>query len=206
MFKLLDTWGEIADDILYKSKFFSSEYFSNISQQYTTERRLTNPKTGNQLIVTANNLVYTHVIEKNYQQENKEFKQRVVDYIVPEILCRYGLIIRRLGMVFVSELDTESMKKFAFLYFQDSVKGITDFRFSRKEATPRGLLFAEEQDFINKIFSFGSIGENMQGVSYDFQLHFNPIRQDVRNIVSSFMAMAELGFSEDVLSQLRGEK
>ena len=44
MFKLLDTWGEIADDILYHNKYFSTQLFTNISTQYTTERQLYNPK------------------------------------------------------------------------------------------------------------------------------------------------------------------
>lgn len=37
MFRLLDYWGKIADDVLYNNKYFSSEFFSNISTQYTTE-------------------------------------------------------------------------------------------------------------------------------------------------------------------------
>ena len=45
-FKLLDYWGEIADDILYKSEYFGCEFFSNISTHYTTERSLNNPNTG----------------------------------------------------------------------------------------------------------------------------------------------------------------
>ena len=206
MFKLLDMWGEIADDILYKNKYFSSEYFSNISQQYTTERSLTNPKTGNQLIISANNLVYTHNIEGNYEQEYSEFKKRIENYIVPEVLSTHGLIVRRLGIVYVSELDTETMKRFASLYFNSTVQGITDFRFSRKEATSGGLLLAENQDFINKIFSVGNIGERVHGISYDYQLHFNPIRQDVRDTIASFMTMASTGFDNDILSQLRGTK
>ncbi len=67
-------------------------------------------------------------------------------------------------------------------------------------------MFAENQDFINKIFSVGYIGERVQGISYDYQLHFNPIRQDVRDTISNFMTMANTGFANDILSQLRGTK
>ena len=206
MFRLLDTWGEIADDILYRSKYFSTEYFTNISQQYTTERRLSNQQTGNQLIITANNLVYTHNIKGDYSNEYNEFKQRIENYLVPQILSAYGLIVRRLGLVYVSELSNEAIKRFASIYFNPSVRGITDFRFSKKESTLEGLIFSSNQDFINKIFSVGSFGEKKQGISYDFQLHFNPIRQDVRDIISVFMTKADAEHSKDVLCQLEGEK
>lgn len=206
MFKLLDMWGEIADDILYKSKYFSAEYFSNISQQYTTERSLSNPKTENQLTITSNNLVYTHNIDGDYEQEYGMFKKRVENYIVPEILSARGLIVRRLGVVYVSVLDSETMKAFSQLYFKPTIQGISDFRFSKRETTKGGLLLADNQDFINKIYSVGNIGENKQGISYDFQFHFNPIRQDVRDTISSFMDMAKASFSNDVLNQLRGKQ
>jgi len=202
MFKLLDMWGEVADDILYKNKYFSSEYFTNISQQYTTERSLTNPSTGNQLVIASNNLVFTHNIEADFEKEYAEFRRRVEDYIVPQILSAHGLIVRRLGMVYVSELGETEMKKFASLYFNSSVQGISDFRFSKKEATNGALLFSENQDFVNKIYSVGNLGDKVQGISYDYQLHFSPIRQDVRDTIGTFMKKAGDEFSADVLSQL----
>lgn len=204
MFKLLDMWGEIADDILYKSRYFSTDYFSNISQQYTTERSLTNLKTGNQLVISANNLVYTHNIDGNYEQEYGDFKKRVENYIVPDILSAHSLIVRRLGIVYVSELNSNVMSKFTSIYFKPSVQGIRDFRFSKKESTTKGLLLSDNGDFVNKIYSVGNIGEKKQGISYDFQLHFNPIRQDVRDTIGIFLNMANSNFTSDVLDQLRG--
>lgn len=202
-FKLLDTWGEIADNILYNSKYFSSEYFTNISQQYTTERSLTNPHTGNHLTITASNIVYTHNIAENYDKEYDDFKHRIENYIVPEILSFYKLIVRRLGIVYVSELEPKYINRFASLYFNPSFQGVSDFRFAKKENSTEGLLYAENQDFINKIYNVGNLGERVQGISYDYQLHFNPIREDVRDTISSFMIKANEAFSEDILGQLR---
>ena len=64
-------------------------------------------------------------------------------------------------------------------------------------------MYAENQDFINKIYNVGNLGERVQGISYDYQLHFNPIREDVRDTISSFMIKANEAFSEDILGQLR---
>lgn len=205
MFKLLDSWGEIADDILYNNKYFSAEYFPSISPQYTLERSLSNPKTGNQISLSAFNLVYTHNIYENYDQEYKEFRRRVENYIVPKILSSHGLVVRRLGVVYVSEVKSKEMKDFTSLYFNPAVQGIGDFRFSKKETTEGGLLLADNQDYINKIYNVGSVGAETKELSYDFQLHFVPIRQDVRDIITRFMKMANEGFSKDILSHLHRE-
>lgn len=197
MFRLLDMWGEIADDVLYKNKYFPEGYFTNISAQYTTERSLMSPL-GHQLTITANNLVYTHIIVENYEKEYEEFRKRVINYIIPEILSKRGLVVRRLGMVYFVELNKESISKFADKYFNPSVGGITDFRFSKKEPTSGGLALIDKSDFVNKIFTVGRLGENLQGISYDYQLHFLPLRSDVRDSITSFFASAQTNLSKDI--------
>ena len=198
-------WGEIADDILYHSKYFSSEFFTNISNQYTTERNLTNQKDGHRLIITPSNLVFTQNIINNYDVEYSEFKKRVENYIVPNILSSKGLVVRRLGMVYVSELDSTTIKQFASQYFRPEVKGVGDFRFSKKEATSSGLIFNGSDDFINKIYSVGSLEDNIQGVSYDYQLHFSPKRQDVRDIIDRFITNANDSFKKDIITLLEAK-
>ena len=66
-FKILDLWGEIADNILYESKYFSPEFFPNISTAYTTERRLYNNDKKHLFLLSSNNLVFTQEIEKDFK-------------------------------------------------------------------------------------------------------------------------------------------
>lgn len=205
MFKLLDSWGEIADDILYNNKFFSSDFFSNISTQYTTERRLFNPDRNHSLILTSNNLVYTQTIESDYSSEYDLFKKRVIEYLVPNLLTRYVLVVRRLGVVYTCQLDDVSIRQFASKFFNPSVQNIMDFRFSRKEPTDKGRLLTENSDFVNKIFTVGSFSDGVQGISYDYQLHFLPLRQDVRDTISPFLANSATAFNEDIASSFGGK-
>ncbi len=205
MFKLLDSWGEIADDILYSNKYFSSDFFSNISTQYTTERRLFNPDRNHTLILTSNNLVYTQTIESDYSYEYDLFKKRVIEYLVPNLLSRYVLVVRRLGIVYTCRLDDNRIKQFASKFFNPSVQNVIDFRFSRREPTDKGLLLTENSDFVNKIFTVGSISDSIQGISYDYQLHFTPFREDVRDTISPFIENANKAFYEDIASSFGGK-
>ena len=205
MFKLLDSWGEIADDILYRNKLFSSEFFTNISTHYTTERRLSNPEKNHVLILSSNKLVFTQTIEKDFDSEFNLFKKRVVDYIIPNILTRYTLIVRRLGVVYTCELEDEIIKKFAAQYFNPSVQNIMDFRFSKKEPTVKGTVFSENSDFINKIFTVGRVSDNIKGISYDYQLHFTPLREDIRNEIEKFISNSQKDFGSDIIDSL-GDK
>lgn len=199
MFKLLDMWGEIADGILYKNKYFPESYFTNISTHYTTERNLINQEYGHTLVVTANNLVYTHIIVGEYEKEYEAFRKRVVNYIVPEILSKRGLVVRRLGMVYATEFDKDSISKFGAKYFNPTVQGITDFRFSKKEAVGKSLALSGTSDFVNKIFTVGTFAENVQGITYDYQLHFSPLREDVRGTIGGFLEAAGKDFISDIM-------
>lgn len=204
MFKLLDSWGEIADDLLYKNKYFSPEFFSQISSQYTTERRLFNPEKQHFFVLTANNLVFTQTIETSFNDDYAQFKKRVIDHIIPHILSRYSLVVRRLGMVFTCEWRDDQIKNFASKYFNPSVTNIMDFRFSKKEATTKGAVLADNEDFVNKIFTVGNLSDGIKGISYDYQAHFNPLRQDVRDIAGSFFTDSLAGFNADVINSSGG--
>ncbi len=203
-FKLLDSWGEIADDILYKNQYFSPDFFTNISSQYTTERQLFNPARKHSLLLTSNNLVYTQTIESDFDSECELFKKRVSEYLVPNLLTRYTLVVRRLGVVYVCELDDSDIQRFAANFFNPTVQNIMDFRFSRKEPTDKGLILSDNADFINKIFTVGNISEGIKGVSYDYQLHFTPLHEDVRDSIDSFMTKSMTGFNTDVACSFGG--
>ena len=197
-FQLLDYWGEIADNILYKNKYFSTDIFPQISTNYTTERSLFHPEKGYYLEVKANNFIYSQPIQEDYETEYKLFCQRVTDYIVPSILSKYELIIHRLGLVFAKKMNDESINEFARRYFKSNIQNIMDFRFSKKETTPKGLLQANINDFTNKIYTIGNIDSDVRGITYDYQLHFSPFREDVRGEIDKFIRSAEANFKTDL--------
>ena len=203
-FKLLDNWGEIVDDMLYNSKHkqFTANFFPNISSQYTVERNLYNAELGHSFILTSCNIVFTQSIISNFDEEYKEFKTRVTDYIVPKILSKYNLITRRIGIVYTCELDQAKIDRFASLYFKPEIKGIQDFRFSKKESTIKGRLFDKNNDFINKIFTLGNISDSMLGIIYDYQLHLEPPKADIRDEIDNFFTCSKKKFEDDVINPL----
>lgn len=204
-FKILDSWGEIADNILYGSKYFSPEFFTNISTSYTTERRLSNSNKKHLFLLSSNNLVFTQEIEKDFNSEYSLFKKRVEEYIVPKILSEYSLVSRRLGVVYFCECTNDEISKFSSKYLKSSVQNIMDFRFSQKEATKKGLAFSEYSDFINKIYTVGNLFDSANGISYDYQEHFNPPREDVRNAINDFMESSLISFTKDIVSDRGNE-
>ena len=201
-FKLLDSWGEIADDILYHSKLFSPELFPRISANYTTERRLYHDEKPHYFVLTASSLVFNQAIEGSYGDDSKLFMERVKSYIVPKILSEHQLLIDRLGMVFTCALTNDEVKNFAGLYFKPEVDNIVDFRFSKRESCPKATLISGTGDFINKIFTVGNVAADICGISYDYQLHFSPPHQDVRDKIDSFINDANKGFASDISDRL----
>lgn len=203
-FKILDYWGGIADDILYKTEYFGSDFFSRISTQYTTERSLSNPITGDRLTLSANNLVFKYYIKdsKKFNEEYKYFCERINKYLVPKILTEYNLITRRIGCVFSCEMSTADLERFSAKYFKENLQGITDFRFAQKEATKQGQLWHGVDDYINKIYTVGKVDDNKEykGVTYDFQLHYNPLQPDIRNLCPEFLNQSLLYFKRDIVN------
>ena len=61
-FRLLDDAGAVFDKILYDSKCFSTDYFPQI-QYDRFQKVLKNNDTGNDLSMTADNVVYRHKVE-----------------------------------------------------------------------------------------------------------------------------------------------
>lgn len=202
-FKLLDSWGAIADDILYKSNYFDSDFFPNISTQYTTERSLSNPVTGNFFVLSSNNLVFKYYLPKNsdFQKEYDYFMERINKYFVDKILTKNNLVIKRLGVVFACELSKKELESFSKKYFKDDIEGITDFRFAKKGPAKTGQMWRGVDDYINKIYSVGKIDseDECKGITYDFQLHFNPLMPDIRIQTPGFLKEALNSFKKDII-------
>ena len=156
-------------------------------------------------MLSSNNLVFTQEIEKDFNLEYNLFKKRVEEYIVPQILSKYTLVSRRLGMVYFCECTDDEIKKFSSKYFNSSAQNIMDFRFSQKEATKKGLVYSNNSDFINKIFTVGNLYGSTKGISYDYQEHFNPAREDVRNLIKDFMSSSFVNFENDIINDRGNE-
>ncbi len=199
-FKTLDYWGEIVDDILYNNGYFDASYFTNISSQYTLDRELSNARTGNSLRLTSNQLIYRANVDKNFTTFYDDFCKKIEMYLVPNILKKYDLIIRRLGIVFAEKMTNQELQKFSAKYFKEDISGINDFRFSKKETSKQGRLWQGTNDYINKIYTVGTITglEDFQGVSYDFQFHYNPVQRDVRDKIKVFLEEGLKNFENDI--------
>ena len=203
-FSILDDWGKIADSLLCsvkKAPSFPPQYFSSISQQYTISRFLSNEKKGHRLELASNNLVYTHTVQSNFEKEYKEFVSRVEKCLVPQIVEKYALIIRRIGMVYICEMDCDSISAFKQQYFAKAASEITDCRFAIRSTTPGGLAFSGIDNYINKIYTVGGVGEGFQGISFDYQLYFQPSQPSISAKVDSFFEASKKSFFEEILKE-----
>lgn len=209
-FKLLDYWGAIADQILYYNEYFNEDFFSRISTQYTTERSLSNPKTGNFLSLSSSNLVFKYYINdsKKFKSEYEYFCKRISEYLIPEILIKYNLITRRVGTVFACVMNSSDLERFSAKYFKEDIQGITDFRFAQKETTSSGQLWHGVNDYINKIYTVGKIDDedDIKGLTYDFQLYYKPLQQDIRKRCPVFLNKSLDYFVKDIISNKESSK
>jgi hypothetical protein len=65
-YKMLDKWGSIADCILYGNSFFNPTYFTLNDNQ---RKMLYDQNQKHYIRVTESNLIYTHIIEKDFEKE-----------------------------------------------------------------------------------------------------------------------------------------
>lgn len=187
-FKLLDYWGEIADNLLYNNKFFREGFFTNISTQYTTERVVFNKNTGDSLTLTSNNLILKYSIKDKFTTDYNDFCKKINQCLIPDVLVKYNLVIGRTGVVFGVTMNDDELQKYSSKYFKDNVRGITDFKFSQKDTTKQGKYWAGTDDYINKIITVGAVGDaGDRGITYDYQVFYNPLRQDIRSVNDKFL-------------------
>ena len=190
-FEILDSWGKIVDKVISDNQYFDVNYFPNISGTYTTERMLFNNDTGNYLKITAHDIIYRHKLEtEDYELEYKKFCERVIKNLVPNIINDYavGKFIR-IGIVFNIKLDKNNQySKLIQNVMNPKIQNVNDIRFSKKEATGKGKLFSENNDYINKIYTMSIKEDNTPSLIYDYQYYFNPIQEDFRqcNLESLF--------------------
>ncbi len=184
-FRVLDSWGSIADEVLYNSGVFSPEFFTNISDTYTLQRYLNNPNKGHILTLNSENLVLTQKLENEFSLEFDQFKKRI-EYLIENVVIKYKLVTKRIGVVYVYPLTKEDMNKLFENYLKVDIKGITSFRFSQKDVTQTGLVRADINNFYNKIITVGNIENDKPGITFDYQLIFSPPHEDIRPVAIDF--------------------
>lgn len=201
-FRIMDIWGSLVDKLLINNPYFSTDYFPSISSRYMQIGALTNEKLGHSLRLSSDNLIYCHAVQEDFSSEYSRFCERIEKYLIPEIIYKHHLDVIRLGVVFTYKTENAEMARYISKYFKTGLDGISDFRFSKKEPTKRGLLLSEREDYINKIFTFGSISDNQIGITYDYQLHFVPPREYVNNEISGFLTSGFKAFQEDLATEV----
>lgn len=107
-------------------------------------------------------------------------------------------------IVFTCEISDQGIQSFAEKYFKPEFKEVTDFRFSKKESTVSGAIWSNKSDFINKIYTVGAIGENLTGISFDYQAHYVPPRTYISDVIKPVLERGKQLLFEEVLTA--GEK
>lgn len=190
-FSLMDKWGEIADTILYhNNNYFDSNYFPYISSQNNNEGRLFNDNNAHIFSLTAKNAIYSHRVNGEFNSELETFKKRLVEFIVPKIIEKNGLEIKRVGVVFTCEITKEIWNNFIKRYFKPEIKNIQDFRFSKREKSFEGANYKDNSNYINKIITLATNENNKPILSYDYQLHYIPIVMDIKSDVNKTVNIA----------------
>lgn len=197
-FRIMDDWGSIADSILSKEPFFSPEYFSNISSQYNTQGQLSNPETGNYLLLSAENLIYKHVVGSSFDKDFKDFKERIIKCLLPDVIYKNELKVMRLGIVYSYELENSESEQFMKRYFRPECKYISDLRFSKKEPDTVGGTVSGVSDYHNIIYTVGSIGDNKRGITLDYQYWFSPAREYITDLFGKFIQSSFNVLSKEV--------
>ena len=109
-------------------------------------------------------------------------------------------ITRRIGMVYICEMDNTSISSFKEQYFSKSSE-ITDCRFAIRTTTPEGLAFSGNDNYVNKIYTVGSIDDAIQGISFDYQLYFQPPQPEITSKITSFFETSKKCFFEEIFNE-----
>lgn len=210
-FKLLDKWGEIADKILNSAsakKVFGERYYDRIENHGSFQLGLSNGSTNNSLRLTPSNLIITHNTTDGVFDSALSFLQNVVhEYIFPEIISDNILLVKRIGIVYTCPLNKEEISDYKkTIINKDNCESITDFRFSKKEASNAGVMQNNKDNYINKIITVGNLGNGMNGISYDYQYFFAPPDAQAGRKVNEIFTESLESLSRDIFQIIENKK
>lgn len=207
-FGVMDRWGGLADEILRSATYFSSSYFPSIQTNQGQQGRLYNPEKGHYLVVSADNMIYCHVFQDDFDKEYGRFGAAIEKDLIPKVINKNDLEVVRIGVVYTYILTEDQISKYSSSLFKPEMKGINDFRFSRKEPSVKGGSLDGTDDYINKIITVGAVPDDKLGITYDYQYIFEPPKKDVSKDVKKIISNAKKSFNsyidQEVLSVKRG--
>lgn len=196
-FTIMDSWGSIVDNILYDARdVFPESMFTKVADLYHNHR-MYNEATGEYLDISTDNIILNIAVSEKLNDAIRAL-DKMLKYIAVNIISRNKLITRRIGVVIRYATTKEKIDKLKGVYFNNVSKEISDVRFSMKSLTKDSRLWQENDNYINKIFT---IEEGV--ISYDFQVYFNPLQSDIRDVYGKVIDEAFKFFKQDVVEAIR---
>lgn len=195
-FSVMDDWGKICDGINNYPEF--EGVFTKITDEVGYSKSITDDKGDRSITISFNNLIYSCAVDGLSDKSFNNFKNVMVSYFVPKVISEYNLITRRIGVVYSCKGSNEEVLQQVEKYYRGNAKEITDIRFSKKETTAEGLRELGKNDYINKIITIGGLSKEDQGISYDYQRHFNPLQPYIDKHIEKVLDNSLKAFQEDV--------
>jgi len=183
-FRLRDVTGSIADYIVYSEDSpFDEGYFPEITSMSNGEKVLRNTETGDYFRVNESDVIFSKKVSSNFEAAFAELRDDVAPFL-ERLFGKFKIRdVRRLGIIFQHEL--EKPKK-----FEDAVKPLTDnltgnvsglaVKFAKKLPSQEALIRKNVNDYVNTIYNFEQ-AEELFSASYDYQVYFEPIVEDLRD-------------------------
>lgn len=131
------------------------------------------------------------------------FQRNVIDFyfIFSDCRLRKALYLQFSYFIWpLCEMDNTSISSFKQQYFSKSSE-ITDCRFAIRTTTPEGLAFSGNDNYVNKIYTVGSIDDAIQGISFDYQLYFQPPQPEITSKITSFFETSKKCFFEEIFNE-----
>lgn len=196
-FSIMAFWGSIVDDILYDSgDVFPESMFTQVVDLYHNYR-MYNEKTGEYLDISTDNIILNIAVSEKLNDAIRVL-DKMLKYIAINIISKNKLITRRIGVVIRYATSNDKIDKFKEMYFNNVSKEISDVRFSMKSLTKGSRLWQGDDNYINKIFTI-----EKENISYDFQVYFNPLQSDIRDIYGKVIEEAFRCFRHDVVEAIK---
>jgi len=179
MFQISDNAGLIFDKLLKDSKTFPRKKYSKV--QYGGLEKLlyeeSKDEIDNYVKISADNIIFSQNTEEFSEVSRmvKSIREIYENKIVPITLNEYKSTIARIGIVFVSDVSVDELKKFKERYFAKGVD-VAEFRFSKSSGLDNGI-FVDGADYSNRIFSYARKEDCAVGrLTFDYQQHYSPLR------------------------------
>ncbi|MDI3548107.1 MAG: hypothetical protein PWR10_1759 [Halanaerobiales bacterium] len=213
MYKLLNSWGSIVDDLLNnnKQKYFDAEYFPKISNN-EFEKTLIDDDQTRYFKITPHNLIFSYPLDKydSFDENFKWFKNCINDVILKLIIKNHDVgNFNRIGIVYEHKFnDKEPLKKVINKIFNTDIVTPRDVKFSIKGNPPNKVIIDKgAYDYINSIYTIYSDIDNNSYIIFDYQYYFKPIIKDISLFnMDNFIKMSHTSLNNSLYSWIIGDQ